>query len=201
MTTPATSDSSNSLYEALEKYNWDDDAEFQSGLSAILGSNSTPEQAAELTLRARCFYYSRKYSTNVDFDAYKAYRASHPSRPLTSNGVPPSSNSSTFNPSNSTSVPFTPSAPSDPATTDSASGILPNPATPNEPPAPYPTSFAHIVELVTTGQPIPGIKEIPNTVLTGQGTAGVRPKRRKPWEKDGESEREGVQVGGEEAST
>jgi hypothetical protein len=46
-------------YEALESYNWDDDVEFQSGLSAILGSNPTPEQAAELTLRARCFYYAR----------------------------------------------------------------------------------------------------------------------------------------------
>lgn len=47
------------VYAALERYHWDDDAEFQSGLSAILGSNSTPEQAAELALRARCFYYSR----------------------------------------------------------------------------------------------------------------------------------------------
>jgi hypothetical protein len=47
------------MYEALENYNWDDDVEFQAGLSAILGSNSSPEQAAELALRARCFYYAR----------------------------------------------------------------------------------------------------------------------------------------------
>lgn len=47
------------VYDALERYNWDDDVEFQSGLSAILGSNSSPEQAAELALRARCFYYAR----------------------------------------------------------------------------------------------------------------------------------------------
>jgi hypothetical protein len=51
--------SAEDVYETLEKYNWDDDVEFQSGLSAILGTNSTPEQAAELTLRARCFYYAR----------------------------------------------------------------------------------------------------------------------------------------------
>lgn len=51
--------STDDIYETLENYNWDDDVEFQSGLSAILGSNSTPEQAAELTLRARCFYYAR----------------------------------------------------------------------------------------------------------------------------------------------
>lgn len=49
----------NDVYEALERYNWDDDVEFQAGLSAILGSNSSPEQAAELALRARCFYYAR----------------------------------------------------------------------------------------------------------------------------------------------
>jgi len=47
------------VYADLECYGWDNDAEFQSGLSAILGSNSTPEQAAELALRARCFYYAR----------------------------------------------------------------------------------------------------------------------------------------------
>ena len=59
-----------------------------------------------------------------------------------------------------------------------------------EPPAPYPTSFAQIVELISTGQPVPGIKEIPATVLEGQGTAAVKARRKKPWEKD-----EGVQEG------
>lgn len=54
-----TADGLTDVYESLEQYNWNDDAEFQSGLSAILGSNSSPEQASELTLRARCFYYAR----------------------------------------------------------------------------------------------------------------------------------------------
>lgn len=48
----------------------------------------------------------------------------------------------------------------------------------------YPSSFAHIVELITTGQPIPGIEEIPDTVLTGHDIASEKPRRRKPWEKD-----------------
>ena len=59
MSVTVAADGLNDVYEALEKYHWDDDVEFQSGLSAILGSNSTPEQAAELALRARCFYYAR----------------------------------------------------------------------------------------------------------------------------------------------
>jgi hypothetical protein len=50
---------SDNVYAALERYDWDGDVEFQSGLSAILGSNSSSEQAAELALRARCFYYAR----------------------------------------------------------------------------------------------------------------------------------------------
>ena len=59
MSAAGGTDGLNDVYEALERYSWGNDVEFQSGLSAILGSNSTPEQAAELALRARCFYYAR----------------------------------------------------------------------------------------------------------------------------------------------
>jgi guanyl-specific ribonuclease Sa len=48
----------------------------------------------------------------------------------------------------------------------------------------YPSSFAHIVELITTGQPIPGIQQIPDTILAGYDTPSTKPKRRKPWEKE-----------------
>jgi len=48
-----------SAYEELDQYPWDSDTEFQGGLTAILGNNPPPEQASELTLRARCFYYQR----------------------------------------------------------------------------------------------------------------------------------------------
>lgn len=46
-------------FEALENYEWDKDAEFQTGLSSILSSASSPEQAEALALRARCFYFAR----------------------------------------------------------------------------------------------------------------------------------------------
>jgi hypothetical protein len=48
----------------------------------------------------------------------------------------------------------------------------------------YPSSFAHIVELITNNQPIPGIEEIPDTVLAGHDEPSKATKRRKPWEKD-----------------
>ena len=53
------SSASDSIYAQVDNYPWDTDAEFQSGLGAILGSTASSEQAVELSLRARCFYYSR----------------------------------------------------------------------------------------------------------------------------------------------
>ncbi|KAL5117101.1 hypothetical protein ACEQ8H_005060 [Pleosporales sp. CAS-2024a] len=161
MSAAAAPDGLNDVYEALERYHWADDVEFQAGLNAILGCNSTPEQAAELTLRARCFYYTRKFNLNIDFDGYKAYRNAR--------GRPP------------------PAQPLPDATmpgTETSGGIMPASTQVGEPPAPYPTSFAQIVELITSGQPVPGIKEIPTTVLTGQGTQAAKACRKKPWEKE-----------------
>jgi hypothetical protein len=112
----------------------------------------------------------RKFNTTIDFDAYKAYRDSHGSPPPQTAGVQP----------------LTPTA--------TESEALSAPANPAEPPAPYPTSFAHIVELITTGQPIPGIKDIPDTVLAGQGTQPEKPRRKKPWEKD--EPQTGAELGG-----
>lgn len=56
----------------------------------------------------------------------------------------------------------------------------PKPAKEAEPA--YPSSFAHIVELITNNQPIPGIEEIPDTVLSGHDEPSKAAKRRKPWE-------------------
>ncbi|EON61642.1 hypothetical protein W97_00858 [Coniosporium apollinis CBS 100218] len=168
---PTTSDASSILYEQLDQYPWDTDAEFQGGLAAILGPNPSPEQAADLTLHARCFYFSRKFNTHVDFDGYNAWRrqqnTAHAAR---ING--------------DSSAPAATSTPPNEPQTSVASSSTSTATTAVEPAAPYPTSFAHIVELITTGQPIPGIKEIPSTVLEGQGTQSVKERRKKPWEKD-----------------
>jgi len=45
-----------------------------------------------------------------------------------------------------------------------------------------PVSFSEIVELITSGKPIPGIKEIPNLLSDEQPTESTREQRRKPWE-------------------
>jgi hypothetical protein len=57
--TPTPSEPYPEIYSEVDKYPWDTDEEFQGGLAAILGSDPSPARTAELTLRARCFYYSR----------------------------------------------------------------------------------------------------------------------------------------------
>lgn len=48
----------------------------------------------------------------------------------------------------------------------------------------YPASFDEVVQMIQNGTPIPGVKDIPDTVLVGQGTGAAKGKRRKPWEKE-----------------
>ncbi|KAF7512953.1 hypothetical protein GJ744_012056 [Endocarpon pusillum] len=61
-----------------------------------------------------------------------------------------------------------------------------------QPAAPLPTNFSSIVDLITRGQPIPGVENIPDTVLDPSlSQPDSTPQRRKPWEKgDEEKEKE-----------
>ncbi|GAA5940701.1 DUF5572 domain-containing protein [Sporobolomyces koalae] len=47
---------------------------------------------------------------------------------------------------------------------------------------PYPLSFAHLAQLISSGQPIPGIKEIPDLVTEETPTESREAIRKKPWE-------------------
>ena len=51
--------------------------------------------------------------------------------------------------------------------------------------APTRATFAEICEMIAQGKPIPGVKEIPDTILEGQGTHASANQRKKPWEKEG----------------
>ncbi|KAI5818893.1 hypothetical protein BZA77DRAFT_305260 [Pyronema omphalodes] len=80
----------------------------------------------------------------------------------------------------------TPVMPSSPAPTPAPMQVPPMAVAPGaaeDGDAPYPKSFAEMVELITLGKPIPGIKEIPDTVLDEPENPGVQ-RRKKPWEKE-----------------
>jgi hypothetical protein len=59
----------------------------------------------------------------------------------------------------------------------------PLPSDPRPPSPKYPTTFTHIVDLITRNQPIPGIETIPDIVLgTELSAPNTVPARKKPWE-------------------
>ncbi|KAJ5560111.1 hypothetical protein N7513_002510 [Penicillium frequentans] len=153
---------SSALFERLRAYSFQNDPEFANGLAIILGHPNTPATETEmsreddLVLQAKCFFFSRKenVSPSIDFTAYKSWLIA--------------------------SSPCEPHESSGPADSSNA----PDSERPADTEPTYPSSFAHIVELITTGQPIPGIEQIPDTVLTGHDISSEKPRRRKPWEKD-----------------
>ncbi|KAJ5383331.1 hypothetical protein N7517_001242 [Penicillium concentricum] len=152
------------VFERLQSYSFTSDPEFANGLSIILGHPDTPATEVEmnrdddLVLQAKCFFFSRKENLNpaIDFAAFKSWLVSRTEQGLGNADLQISKAS-------------------DP-TSGPESSTHPEPA--------YPSSFAHIVELITTGQPIPGIQDIPDTVLSGHDISSEKPRRRKPWEKD-----------------
>lgn len=160
--------SNETLFSQIDAYDWASDTEFQNGLRSILSSNPAPEQRDHWTQRAKCFYYARKSGRPVDFDAYGRWKMQQGQASIRStNGESRQEVSlSSEKESSSSTLRHEQNGSSE------------------EPPAPYPNTFSQIVELISTGQAIPGIKEVPGTVLEGQSSAPVAGKRRKPWERD-----------------
>lgn len=158
------------IFQQLENYAWDSDPEFQTGLQALLGSDPSAEQAEHLILRARCFYFARKANLPIDFSAYQTWRSqSSSSRPNGMSVLAPASAPSSVSRS--------------PPNLDSTSRNGRDTASRgDEATAPYPKSFSEIVQLITSGDPILGIKDVPDTVLQGQASRPIKSKRRKPWE-------------------
>ncbi|KAK5122711.1 hypothetical protein LTR85_003626 [Meristemomyces frigidus] len=148
------------LFNQLDCYLWDEDQEFQGGLSAILGSVRDPAQVEHLTLRAKCYYYARKAGTHVDFDGYKHW-VEHGGQGDGTNGM---------------SEPVQLNLTEEVGEGGSGDGGMAN--------APKPASFAEICDMIAEGKPIPGIKDIPDTILEGQASDNQTSKRKKPWEKD-----------------
>ncbi|KAF9883031.1 hypothetical protein FE257_004314 [Aspergillus nanangensis] len=166
------------LFERLRAYPFVQDSEFAKGLAIILSHPDHPASEAEinrtddLVLKAKCFYFTRKESlaSPIDVEAYKAW-VEFTTEPVLSSQTESSGAESQQTHAHTTN----PASLSD---NSSQGRDMPLPA--QEPT--YPSSFAHIVELITTGQPIPGIQEIPDTVLAGHDSLSSKPRRRKPWE-------------------
>ncbi|KAL5001408.1 hypothetical protein BDV10DRAFT_5362 [Aspergillus recurvatus] len=195
------------IFEQLSTYPFSADREFAGGLAIILGHPETPASEEEiardddLVLQVKCYYFTR-------YAPFRIYRLSTiylPSLGLLStvrhvnirffstrkNNLALPLDVATYKSwletrrVSSASVDDSREIDSSAMSAPLLSGITNTVSTSTSQEPAYPTSFAHIVELITTGQPVPGIQQIPDTLLTGQGAASAKPKRLKPWEKGG----------------
>lgn len=139
----------------------------------LLESNS----GRQLTL-----VYVRKYNVPVDFDEYTSWRRDRQLGSVAVDSVDQTPNRTSN--LNAGVIPERPEQTSAQSSEQFRSSTSAPDLTSSTEPVPYPASFARVVELITTGEPIPGIKDIPDTVLDGQESHSSAAKRRKPWEKD-----------------
>lgn len=174
------------LFQSLSSYPFDSDPEYINGLSTILGHPSIPpttseiSQNAELVLQAKCFYFTRKHELPpIDPSAYRAWLQSRPS-----DATAPYDGAGQTTHLSSATTSIEPIA-----ITDASIGS--GSATETDERPPYPTSFAAIVDLITRNVPVPGIEEIPDTVLDhGSSKVDHTPRRKKPWETDDDATEE-----------
>ncbi|KAK9441926.1 uncharacterized protein G6M90_00g049240 [Metarhizium brunneum] len=170
-----------SIFQAFDAYPWTKDTMFLSGLSAILGPPDTPGSPSDMAVHARIFYYAQRIGVQIDFAQYKDWLSRHPGH--TPPQVLPEEYRSPSAPSPSEPpLPWQQAAPKADlyvdrkAAAENATGDQPS----------YPMGFAEMLKLLQEGKPIPGIKQIPNTVVRDPSVkpVGSRAAPKKPWERD-----------------
>lgn len=184
-------DDQDSIYSAFDAYPWAKDKAFlvrkrppcslapagnplttppprKSGLSAILGEPNSQGQnprgsPADIATHARIFYYAQRIGVRIDFAAYHAWLASRPDhqppRLLPQDCLSPDA-SGQHQDAASSALSWQQAAPRADLYVD-RSRQSPSAATgePN-----YPMGFADMLRLLQEGKPIPGIRQIPNTI-------------------------------------
>ncbi|ENH68436.1 hypothetical protein FOC1_g10014220 [Fusarium oxysporum f. sp. cubense race 1] len=174
------------IFTAFDTYPWTKDKNFMSGLYAILGEpgQQNPQASlADMAIHARIFYYAQRIGVSIEFSAYKAWLASN------SDHQPPDVLPEEYrqrdeaNASPAPVLDWQKAAPKtdlyvDRKTAAAQSGSQDQPS--------YPMGFAEMIKLIQEGKPVPGIRQIPNTVVRDPAVkpVGARAVPRKPWEKD-----------------
>ncbi|KAM0343707.1 hypothetical protein ACHAPU_008298 [Fusarium lateritium] len=178
----------NAVFTAFDTYPWTKDKNFMSGLFAILGEPGQQNPQASLSdmaIHARIFYYAQRIGVKIDFGAYKTWLDSDTEHQAPD--VLPEEYrqlDETISPS-APALDWQKAAPradlyidrkAAAAAAQSGSQDQPN----------YPMGFAEMIKLIQEGKPVPGIRQIPNTVVRDPTVkpVGTRTAPRKPWEKD-----------------
>ncbi|KAJ6441933.1 hypothetical protein O9K51_05484 [Purpureocillium lavendulum] len=208
-----------SIFQAFDSYPWTKDKAFLSGLSAILGEPGSPNpqgSPTDIATHARVFYYAQRIGVQIDFAQYQQWLAAHPDHQPPQvvpeeylSAAQPGADEDVEAPSSSgaqaPALSWQQAAPKadlyvdrSAAASQSASGAGGEPN--------YPMAFAEMLKLLQEGKPIPGIRQIPNTVARdpvrlardvipivehiclpheqGVKPIGSRAAPKKPWERD-----------------
>ncbi|OIW27423.1 hypothetical protein CONLIGDRAFT_633788 [Coniochaeta ligniaria NRRL 30616] len=177
------------LIKSFNDYPWVKDRQFLQGLAAMLGTtlpSTDMAHAASISLQARIWWFSTKQGVTMAPDSYTAYLASHPDTPTPEPAIlarieDVQRRMGVTGPSNVPS--WQVHAPKADLRVKASDGAAREDGVGDD--APYPEHFKAVIEAVTQGKPVPGIKEIPNTVvrLPGITPVGKMQAPRKPWEK------------------
>ncbi|KAK0740643.1 hypothetical protein B0T18DRAFT_418402 [Schizothecium vesticola] len=198
-TRPATTAEHDPDFAKFDEYPWARDRAFLQGLTAMLGplSNSFERQKAlGVTLQARIWWYKSKFNVEIDRAAYEDYTSSSSSHNPSAGGI----DSALLDKIDDIQRRMGATAPGTAAITsnlpawmveapqkvdlsekadDGAARQAPGGGS-----APYPAHFQVIIEAVTTGKTVPGVRDIPNTVVRQEGILPVGKMQAppKPWE-------------------
>ncbi|KAH7157041.1 hypothetical protein EDB81DRAFT_411254 [Dactylonectria macrodidyma] len=173
------------VFQAFDAYPWKKDKMFMSGLYAILGEpgQQNPQASlADMAIHARVFYYAQRIGVSIDFASYQAWLSQDPDRQPPD--VLPEEYHRFSNPPQNPPTPaldWQKAAPKAELYVDRKAAVQSPSDQPN-----YPMGFAEMLKLLQEGKPVPGIRQIPNTVVRNPlvKPVGARAVPRKPWEKD-----------------
>ncbi|KAK1776706.1 hypothetical protein QBC45DRAFT_418724 [Copromyces sp. CBS 386.78] len=203
---PSTDGNDIAAFKKFDAYPWIKDRSFLQGLVAMLGplSNGFERQKAlGISLQARVWWYKSRFNIDIDRSAYENYLLSSsssssapahsqiPNSPVDAQlvdklaeiqqlmGTTPASASDDDLPA------WQVQAPKVDLLKKADDGDANGAERGADGTAPYPERFNAIIELITNGKPIPGIKEVPNTVVRQPGISpiGKMQAPQKPWEK------------------
>lgn len=168
-------------------YDWDSFDEFKEGLKEILDGflENMKEQDPSVTAippldkqqlidQAKSFFYCSHTGNILNLDDYNQWKRSNGDKHIKNNKISELTE---------TDEPQLESKAIDTTDTKDAkdSKQEPKETTDGEAP-PYSSNYQELVQLIMSGKPVPGIKEIPDTVLPEQSSKSTAKQRTKPWE-------------------
>lgn len=163
------------VFKEYRDYDWDHFEEFQDGIKEILDNylESLKDQDPSITAipaldqqqlinQAKSFFYCTKTGNILNLDDYETWERSQKIVEI-KDDEPSLTVKSQENDVQPVEL------------TNESNDKLDDP--------PYSSNYQELVELIVSGKPVPGIKQIPDTVLTGQSSTASASQRVKPWEK------------------